>query len=190
MGMFRWLRRRFTSRQEVPELPEEIAPDESPPAWAAALADALQKSSRAQARVTLQVEDLDRKLEGGLAELRGLLTSRKGAAPGAPSEPEPRWNELLDALDLLDEAVRLADPASASGLAGVMTRLAGFLEHSGLTRLSPVGQPPDGRLFRVVGTEPHPTLAEGAVVRLVRAAVLRGGHLLREGEAITVRNPS
>jgi hypothetical protein len=188
--MLRWLRRRFSSHPEVPELPGETAPEESPPAWAAALAESLQRSARAQARLALQVEDLDRKLEGGLAELRGALASRKGAAPGLPPEPEPRWSELLDALDLLEEATRLAAPESASGLAGVMSRLVGFLEHSGLTRLSPVGQPPDGRLFRVVGTEPHPTLPEGAVARLVRAAVLRGGHLLREGEAITVRNPS
>ena len=186
--MFTWLRRLFSSRPEVPELPGETAREEPPPAWAAGLADALQKSSRVQARLALQVEDLDRKLEGGLAELRSSLSSRKGTSPGAISAPEPRWSELLDALDLLDEATRLVEPASASGLAGVKTRLMSFLEHSGLTRLTPLGQPLDGRLFRVVGTEPHPSLAEGSVVRLVRAAVLREGHLLREGEAITVRN--
>lgn len=186
--MFMWLRRLFSSRLQVPGLPEETGPEGAPPRWAAGLLEALQKSARAQARVTLQVEDLDRKLEGGLAELRSSLASRQGPAPGGLSEPGPHWNELLDALDLLEEAVRLAEPASAAGLAGVMTRLTRFLEHSGLTRLSPLGQPPDGRFFRVVGTEPHPTLAEGSVVRLVRAAVLREGRLLREGEAITVRN--
>jgi hypothetical protein len=154
------------------------------------LAEALQKSARTQARLTLQVEDLDRKLEGGLAELRSSLSSRKGTVPGVPFEAEPRWNELLDALDLLEEAIRLADQASASGLVGVKSRLVSFLERSGLTRMAPLGQPPDGRFFRVVGTEAHPSLAEGAVVRIVRAAVLREGHLLREGEAITVRNLS
>jgi molecular chaperone GrpE (heat shock protein) len=186
--MVTWLRRFFSSRSEVPELPGEKTAEE-PPLWASSLVDALQKSARAQARLTLQVEDLDRKLEGGLAELRSSLSSRKGSAPGASSGAEPRWNELLDALDRLDEAIRLVDPASASGLAGVKTRLMSFLESSGLTRLAPLGQPLDGRLFRVVGTEPHPSLVEGSVVRLVRAAVLREGHLLREGEAITVRNP-
>lgn len=186
--MFSWLRRRFSSRPKVPELPGETAPKELPPLWAAGLAEALQKSARAQARLTLQVEDLDRKLEGGLAELRSSLSSRKGAAPGGTAS-EPRWGELLDALDLLEEAIRLADPASASGLAGVKTRLMSFLDGSGLTRMAPLGQPPDGRFFRVVGTEPHPSLTEGSIVRLVRAAVLREGHLLREGEAITVRNP-
>lgn len=188
--MLTWLRKLFSLRSEVPELPGETAPEELPPVWAAGLAEALQKSARTQARLTLQVEDLDRKLEGGLAELRSSLSSRKGTAPGVPFEAEPRWNELLDALDLLEEAIRLADQASASGLAGVKSRLVSFLERSGLTRMAPLGQPPDGRFFRVVGTEPHPTLAEGAVVRIVRAAVLREGHLLREGEAITVRNLS
>jgi molecular chaperone GrpE (heat shock protein) len=185
--MFTWLRRFSSSRPEVPELPGEKALEE-PPVWAAGLVDVLQKSARAQARLALQVEDLDRKLEGGLAELRSSLSSRKGTALGVSSVAEPRWNELLDALDLLDEAIRLVDPASASGLAGVKTRLMSFLEDSGLTRLAPLGQPLDGRLFRAVGTEPHPSLADGSVVRLVRAAVLREGHLLREGEAITVRN--
>jgi hypothetical protein len=187
--MFKWLRRRFLSRPEVPELPGEEAIEE-PPVWAVGLVDALQKSARAQSRLALQVEDLDRKLEGGLAELRSSLSSRRGTVPGVSSGTEPRWNELLDALDLLDEAIRLSDPASASGLAGVKARLINVLESSGLTRLTPLGQPLDGRLFRVVGTEPHPSLAEGSVVRLVRAAVLREGLLLREGEAITVRNPS
>jgi molecular chaperone GrpE (heat shock protein) len=186
--MFTWLRRRFSSRPQVPELPGEEALAE-PPVWAAGLAEVLQRSARAQARLALQVEDLDRKLEGGLAELRSSLSLRKGTAPGVSSGAEPRWSDLLDALDLLDEAIRLVDPASASGLAGVKTRLMSFLEHSGLTRLAPLGQPLDGHLFRVVGTEAHPSLAEGAVVRLVRAAVLREGHLLREGEVITVRNP-
>jgi molecular chaperone GrpE (heat shock protein) len=188
--MLTWLRKLFSSRPEVPELPSETPLEGPPPAWAAGLAEAFQKSARTQARLTLLVEDLDRKLEGGLAELRNSLSSRKGTAPGVPVEAEPRWNELLDALDLLEEAIRLADPASASGLAGVKSRLVSFLERSGLTRMAPLGQPPDGRFFRVVGTEPHPRFEEGAVVRIVRAAVLREGHLLREGEAITVRNPS
>lgn len=187
--MFTWLRRCFFSRPKVPELPGEKAIEE-PPVWTAGLVDALQKSARAQARLSLQVEDLDRKLEGGLAELRSSLSLRRGTVPGVTSGTELRWNELLDALDLLDEAIRMVEPASASGLAGVKTRLIHFLESSGLTRLTPLGQPLDGRLFRVVGTESHPSLTEGSVVRLVRAAVLREGHLLREGEAITVRNPS
>jgi molecular chaperone GrpE (heat shock protein) len=188
--MLLWLRRLFAAHPEVPALPREIQPAELPPAWATALLDAVQKSSRAQARLALQVEDLDRKLEGGLSELRGSLSSKEGTAPSLSAGTEPLWDALLEALDLLDEATRLADPALAPGLAGVTERLVRFLAHSGLTRLAPLGQPPDGRLFRVVGTQPHPSLAEGVIARVVRAAVLRGEHLVREGEAITVRNPA
>jgi hypothetical protein len=186
--MFTWLRRLVGARSQIPELPEETLPPESPPAWADALLDAVQKCSRAQARMTLQVEDLERKLEGGLADLRSSLSAVKGAPPGGSDGSEPRWDEVLDALDLLHEAIHVADPALAPGLAGVAARLERFLTHSGLTRLAPIGQPPEGRLFRVVGTQPHPSLSEGAIARVVRAAVLRGGHLVREGEAITVRN--
>jgi hypothetical protein len=139
--------------------------------------------------VALQVEDLDRKLEGGLAEWRGALSSMKSSFSGVPTGAGARWDELLDALDLLDEAVRLADPMLAPGLAGVTERLGRFLAHAGLTRLALLGHPPDGRLFRIVGTQPHPSLAEGVIARVVRAAVLQGEHLVREGEAITVRNP-
>lgn len=187
--MLLWLRRRFAAHSKVPALPEAALPAASPPSWASALLEAVQKSSRAQARLALQVEDLDRKLEGGLAEWRSA-SAQKSAATGLSAGPEPRWEDLLDALDLLDEATRLADPALAPGLAGVTDRLVRFLAHSGLTRLAPLAQPPDGRLFRVVGTQPYPSLVEGDVVRVVRAAVLRGEHLVREGEVITVRNPS
>jgi molecular chaperone GrpE (heat shock protein) len=186
--MLMWLRRLLKARPEVPELPPETAPAEAPPAWAATWADALQKSARAQSRLALQVEDLERKLEGGVAELRSALLSLKGSGPGAQARATPQWDELLDALDLLDEAARLADPALAPGLMGVVARLGSFLSHAGLTRLAPLGHPPDGRLFRVVGTEPHSSLAEGSITRVVRAAVLQGEHLFREGEAITVRN--
>ncbi|MDC0713145.1 nucleotide exchange factor GrpE [Stigmatella sp. ncwal1] len=154
------------------------------------LLDAVQKSSRAHARLTLQVEDLERKLEGGLSEMRGTLQSLKATGPGRPPASEPHWDVVLDALDLLDEAVRVASPELAPGLAGVAARLENFLVSSGLTRLVPAGHPADGRVFRVVGTEPHVGLPEGAVVRVVRAAVLRGDRLVREGEAITVRNPT
>jgi molecular chaperone GrpE (heat shock protein) len=184
--MFSWFRRLFAARPQAPALPGEALPTESPPAWASALLEAVHKSSRAQARLCLQVEDLERKLEGGFSEWRGLLSasSQKGGASGA----EPRWDELLDARDLLEEAVLLADPALGPGLAGVTDRLDRFLAQAGLRRLAPLGQPLDGRLFRVVGTQPHPSLAEGSICRVVRAAVLRGEHLVREGEAITVRN--
>ncbi len=186
--MFRWFRRRFTARSAAPALPGGPLPAESPPAWATTLLEAVQKSSRAQARLSLQVEDLERKLEGGLAEWRGLHASQRADAPGVAPGTELCWDELLDSRDLIEEAARTADPALASGLAGVTDRLDRFLSQAGLRRLAPLGHPPDGRFFRVVGTQPHHSLAEGAISRVVRAAVLRGEHLVREGEAITVRN--
>lgn len=153
------------------------------------LVDAVQKSSRAQSRLALHVEDLERKLEGGFAELRGSLSSLRGATSGSTSEREPPWDELLDAMDLLEEASRVAtDAALASGLMGVVARLERFLTTSGITRLASIGHIPDGRLFRIVGTQPHPSFAEGAIARVVRAAALRGERLIREGEAIIVRN--
>jgi hypothetical protein len=187
-GVFIWLTRLFTRRSKAPLLPEPAPPVESPPPWVAPLLDSVQKSSRAQARLALHVEDLERKLEGGLAELRGSLSALRGRAAGDSPGVGPRWDELLDALDLLGEATLLADGALASGLAGVAARLERFLAQAGLSRLAPLGQPPDGRLFRIVGTQPHPSLVEGAVVRVVRAAVLRGEHLVREGQVIIVRN--
>ena len=187
--MFTWLRRLFIGRSEVPGLPEATPPAESPPAWGTQLVEAVQKSSRAQARLALHVEDLERKLEGGLAELRGSLSSLRGATSGNASASEPPWDELLDAVDLLEEASRVAaDEALASGLRGVAARLERFLTSSGITRLASIGHIPDGRLFRIVGTQPHPSLAEGVMARVVRAAAVRGERLLREGEAIIVRN--
>jgi molecular chaperone GrpE (heat shock protein) len=188
--MFTWLRRLFIGRSGVPGLPGATQPAESPPPWATLLLDAVQKSSRAQARLSLHVEDLERKLEGGLAELRGSLSSlRSATTSGNSSGSEPPWDEFLDALDLLEEASRVAaDAALASGLLGVAARLDRFLTASGITRLASIGHIPDGRLFRIVGTQPHPSFAEGAIARVVRAAAQRGERLIREGEAIIVRN--
>jgi hypothetical protein len=193
--MLTWFRRLFSTRPEVPRFTEAMPPPEPlpepPPGWAYSLIEAIQRSSRVQARLSLQVEDVERKLEGGLSDLRGTLFSRQGAAP-SPSEveEEPRWGELLDAMDLLEEATRVADTAHAPGLAGVVARLEVFLVHAGLKRLAPLGELPDGRLFRIVGNQSHATLPEGSIARVIRAAVVRGEQLIREGEAITVRNYS
>lgn len=171
--LFTWLRRLFIRRSGVPGLPEATLPAEPPPAWASLLLDAIQKSSRSQTRLALQVEDLEHKLEGGLAELRGSLSSLRDAAPGNPSGREPPWDELLDALDLLEEASRVAaDAALASGILGVAARIERFLTSFRITRLTSLGHLPDGRLFRIVGTQPHPHFAEGAMARVVRAAAL------------------
>jgi hypothetical protein len=42
----------------------------------------------------------------------------------------------------------------------------------------------------VVGTDDVPSLAEGAIVRVLRAAVVQEGRVVREGEVITQRRRS
>lgn len=164
----------------------EPAPEraDEPPAWAQELADQLQKGVRAQARVGLRVDEVERKLEAGFADLRDGMQGL--AASGARPE-ELDWDPLLDALDLLDQAARSARSRSvelADGLDGVRLRIEQFLRQTGISRVSPDGRPPDGRCFRVVGTLARPDLAEGTVARTIRAAVLQGERLLREGEVL------
>jgi molecular chaperone GrpE (heat shock protein) len=70
------------------------------------------------------------------------------------------------------------------GLRGVLERLNRFLVRAGFTRQAPSGQAPDARQFRVVGTVASDSLPVGHVVRVARAAILRQGKLIREGEVI------
>ena len=183
--MFQWfqkLRRKACSHEQ------EDAEPESSPAWVDELAELLQKTSRAQARLGMKLDDLDRKLEGGFGELRASLavTSR------APESSPARWDDLLDAMDLLEEAARSLDgegvhAETAEGLRRVLARLECFLDQNALQRLAPVGTAPDGKTFRVVGTAQRADLPDGVIARVVRAAVLSGGRVVREGEVLTNR---
>jgi molecular chaperone GrpE (heat shock protein) len=88
-------------------------------------------------------------------------------------------------MDVLEEVARLAsDEAHAQGLRAVLDRLERFLKRAGFERQRAVGETPDGRRFRVVGTEMSDTLAPGQALRTVRAAICRHGKLVREGEVI------
>jgi hypothetical protein len=51
-----------------------------------------------------------------------------------------------------------------------------------------VGIAPDGRHFRVVGVQPQPGDPEGLIARVVRAAVLQGEQVVREGEVLVTRS--
>jgi molecular chaperone GrpE (heat shock protein) len=146
------------------------------------LMETVQKLARSQAKLALRVEELDGKIEGGFADLGNRLDDL--ALPASADDTD--WGELLDAVDLLCEAVHQAGPGSplAEGLTGVRARLERFLAQQGIERLTAEGQSPDGRLFRVVGSQPSPVLAEGVVTRVVRAAAVRGQQVLREGEVI------
>lgn len=186
--MFAWLKklfRRSPPPDEAPppwaqELLEEFDPDRKPP-WAEELGEAVQRAARAQGKTGLRLEQIEQKLDDGLGEIKqqlGVLV------------PATRWDDLLDAMDLLEEARRgleFDEPEVAAGLGGVLTRLEKHLGQSGLTRHSDRHQSPDGRRFRVVGTEEDHNLPDGVVTRVVRAAVTRGDKLVREGAVLTNR---
>ncbi|MDP2340271.1 MAG: nucleotide exchange factor GrpE [Deltaproteobacteria bacterium] len=151
----------------------------------ATLTDVVQKMSRAQARISLKLDDVEGKLEAGFTDLRN------GQAAGG--DDLPRLDPVLDAVDLLEEAARSArlggDPALAAGIASIGARLGTFLEDAGVARVGAVGAAPDPRLFRVVGTESSDEREAGVITRVVRAAVLSGDKLVREGEVLIAAKP-
>jgi hypothetical protein len=168
------------------ELPAP-APERAP-AWAQELLEAVQKSGRAQAKAIARLEALEPKLEGGFADLRSAI----GAAARPPADPRG-LEDILDALDILDEARRALAASgwteSEQGLAGVAERLERFLGDLGVARRASATEPLDGKLFRVVGTVQRPDLPDGAPTQVVRAAAFLGGRLLREGEVLVNRRP-
>ena len=178
-----WFRRLFTpGREPTPALLEAPAPV---PPWALDLLEGVQKAGRAQARAMARIEALESKLEGGFADLRSRVSPRPAAALS--------FDEVLDAMDILDEACRTLEGAgnapAAQGLRGVVDRLQRFLARMGLTR---VAEPPvtlDGRLFRAVGIVERPDLADGAPAQVVRAMILAGERVVREGEVLINRRP-
>ncbi|HTP27817.1 MAG TPA: nucleotide exchange factor GrpE, partial [Anaeromyxobacteraceae bacterium] len=140
---------------------------------------------RAQAKTTARIEALESKLEGGFSDLRSELgTSGRGTAG-------PDLEEVLDALDILDEASRTLEDGgnapAAEGLRGVADRLQRFLARAGLTRIAKPPSVLDGRIFRVVGVVERHDLADGTPAQVVRAAALAGDRLIREGEVLVNR---
>ncbi len=160
-----------------------LTPDaDQSPSWAKELLESMQKLSRSNARVSLRLEDLEKKVEGGFAEAR----ARTAAVPKATAS-----HEILDVLDALDEACRviaITQPEIAQGLDRLSRRVEQLsLQHTYI-RLRPEGTAPDGRLFKVVGTTPCAEIPEGMIARVIRAAVTtRDGMLFREGEVLTSR---
>lgn len=198
--MWSWLRNLFAPPLPPPAVAEpppppvaQLPPPAEPPPPPPELVDTLEavrKAARAQAKLALRVDELHELTTAQLAALRQGVegAAAKAAAPALP------WPELLDALDLLDHA---ADSLAATdrgdvaqGLRRVAGRVGRFVERGGFERLGAVGEPVDPRRFRVVGTDDVPTLQEGAIVRVLRAAVVQDGSLVREGEVITQRRRS
>jgi molecular chaperone GrpE (heat shock protein) len=144
------------------------------------IADLSQKIARTQARQDLRLEEIESKLEAGFADLRGAIDK-----VSLPDESSLSFDECFDAMDALEEAVRLAsDKAHMQGLRAVLDRLERFLKRAGFDRQTAAGDTPDARRFRVVGTEASAVLAPGKALRVVRAAICRQGKLVREGEVI------
>jgi molecular chaperone GrpE (heat shock protein) len=181
--MHRWLvqllRNRRPSAEEAPPPTDGASHEE--------LLELARKSARAQLRLTAKLDQLDAKLQGGLAELR--------AAVRPAPQPSADWSEVLDALDTIDRVAAspeaAAVPALAEGLRAVGRKLDGALSRASIERVGASGSPVSGKLFRVVGTDHRPDLPVGAVTRVVRAAAVSGGRVLREGEVfVNGRNGS
>lgn len=159
----------------------------------------MRKSARAQVRLAARLEELDAKLDARFADLRAA--GRPPQAPPAPLRAMPVAGELpagveeiLDALDALDEAKRALERTEVTGVADglrvVATKLTRALGRASIERIGEVGTPVDGRLLRVVGTEARDDLPEGAVTRVVRAAAVTNGRLVREGEVFANKRPA
>lgn len=181
----RWLEHR--GAQEGPKAPAPPVPDLRPAL--AEVTDLVRKSARGQLRLAAKLDEVDAKLESGLAELKVRLaevTHASESESARSTEPLAGWDEVLDALDTLDHVVEsLLDPAQSSlaqGLRSVAARLGRALAQASIERVGVPGEPLDAKLLRVVGTDEHPEWPEGAVTRVVRAAATYDGRVLREGE--------
>src|SRR5262245_33673979 len=138
--MISWMRRLFSEREQGASPPPAPAPERD-----AEILETIQKSSRAQARLAARIDAIESKLEGGFTDLRAAV------AGAAPARTSIRWDDLLDAMDLLDEAIHavgnMAGREAADGLRGIGSRLDRFLAQSGLARLSVPERLDDGRRF-------------------------------------------
>ena len=178
--MFAWLARIFVRRP--PDAPKALvahsvpAPIVDAPSTAAPVLETVQKSARAVAKLGLRFEQLESKVEAGFADLRAQLSRVRNSS----SDPRLPFEILFDVADLLDEASRHAPSADhADGLSGICDRVEKFLREAGLNRVSQVGPELDARIFRVVGSS-----NSGDGIRVVRAAIVDGERLVREGEVL------
>jgi molecular chaperone GrpE (heat shock protein) len=176
-----WLSRWFRSRTHAAACADAEGEEETTSsAGVEVIASMVQKVARVQARQGLRIEEIEAKIEAGFSDLRSSL-----ATTGSTAEAGLRFDDCFDAMDALDEAARVAPSVDhAQGLHIVLGRLNDFIEHAGYRRDAAVGQTVDASRFRVIGTEVDDAKPAGAVVQVARAAVLRQGKLIREGEVI------
>lgn len=175
MSVLRWFR-----RTPLPLAPPAL----ERPAWVDELAAALQKQTRAATKQTARLEAAVGELDARVAQLAAELGQTRGANEAFEANEAESYELVFDALDALDAARELAaDPHLAEGLARVGERLELFCASRGFRRVTSLGAAPDGNLMRVVGTE-RSAQPPGQVLRVVRAALLRGEQLVREGSVI------
>jgi len=148
------------------------------------LQEGLQKQSRAAVKQATRLEAALGETDARVTALGEAIKKLPGASVSRESNVT-RPDEVFDALDALDEALRLtAEPHLAQGLTRVRERLLRFCERLGYTRVDGHGELPDPQVMRIVGTEARHDAAHGTVTRVVRAAVRSGSQIVREGEVI------
>lgn len=147
------------------------------PPWAAEMAEQLLKLSRAQARIGLRFDELQSQVDAGFASLRGPVAPAD-LAKSADLAP------LLDAMDLLDDLASQHPGDLGEGLQMVVQRLNQLVVGHGLQRAALLGRMVDGRLAEVNATVAVTGVAAGVVVRVVRAPVLRGLSVFRQGAVV------
>jgi molecular chaperone GrpE (heat shock protein) len=184
--MFRWIKQILDRNESPVEKSEEEGRldqrvDE--------LLEGIQRLTRTHAKQALRVEGLESKLEGGFTEMRSQLAK---LAVQSSSESSLNWSELLDAMDILEEACRSLEERDeremAAGLRGALGRLDRFLsDQVGLSRINQTDGALNGKLFRIVAVDDRLGPSDSLTTRVVRAAVLRGDKLMREGELIVNR---
>ena len=179
-----WFSRWFGSRSSMADEAADPAEEPAGTDEIAELADLLQKFARTQARQGMRLEEIESKLEAGFSDLRTVVT----ATVVAPADLD--YGDCFDAMDALGEAARMAPSAEyAQGMQRILDRLDRFLTRAGYQREAVIGQAADPRRFRTVGTEVNEAQPAGTILRVVRAAVLSQGKLVREGEVIVNARP-
>jgi molecular chaperone GrpE (heat shock protein) len=147
--------------------------------------DAIQKLSRATVKQSARLEAALGESDARLTAVLEGLRKRADGPSTQDAADAPRYDELFDSLDALDEARALArEPHLSDGLLRVHDKLLRFLERAGYSRMAEDSGVPDGRLMRVVGTEPRADRVPGTITRVVRAAIVAQGRVVREGEVI------
>ncbi len=177
--MLNWLKKRIQGESSSAELARLVA--DSRPAWIDELLESTQKQARTAAKQSLRVETMLTELGETIEKLRASVDS----AAASRDAPPPRCTEIFDALDALDAARTMAsEPNLVEGLTRVQQKLSRFCEQHGYTRVAPVGEEPDGRIVRIVGTETSVTIPPGRITKIVRAAILSAHEIVREGEVL------